>query len=77
MASIKFKADLEKAEKVDDAKNIYKVEAYVEMVWKENIKDEEDSSERSIDFYVIKENGVYYIIDGVYQLKGLLADLYW
>ena len=77
MYSFKLNADVEKGEKVKGTKNIYKVEAELEMVWQEKKKDDEETSSKDVEFYLIKDGDEYKIIDGVYQTRYLLSDLYW
>lgn len=75
LASFKIDADLEKAEKVDGTKNIYLVEADIEMTYKEDKKDDEETEDDTIEFYVMKDGEEYKIIDGVYDVKYMISDI--
>lgn len=77
MASFKININLEDDEKVDGTKNIYLVEAEVEMNWKIEKDDDEETSTETIEFYIMKDDGEYKIIDGITDIRYMLADMTW
>lgn len=72
--SFKIKVDIDDAEKVEGTKKIYKVEAEVEMKGKEDRRDDENTKEDTITFYVMKDDGECKIINGVYDVRYMISD---
>ena len=77
MNKFKIRSKVENGEKEDNTKNIYEVSADVKFEYQEKENDKEDTLDEEIDFYIIEKNGKYYIIDGVYDVKKMISDMYW
>ncbi len=53
---------IKKAKKVKDAKNLYKVEAKVKVEYQEDEDDDVERDTTTVDIYVFKKGGKYYIV---------------